>query len=267
MDKSSANTTLSGDLEDGQRFPDPDGSSTPFNPTENASTSRTGTRAESFYPEQRPPLFPASTLVVRPTGLVVTELQYSGAQLRRAVQRAIDQHDTNEYQIQGVIEACQTEMPTLNPAIHKLVADAIVVTAQEVASLAQYSAAIRSAERTDRYRQTLEQIATLTRGPKVNTKQGESKDINEARSAITGNERPDEACARASGGTLPSPIPFRDSPVLACGPAPLLPMVKPQLQPGLAVTKQKSCSPRASMTLPHASSVLTRAISFRAELN
>jgi len=176
-----------------------------------------------------------------------------------------NQHDTNEYQIQGVIKACQTEMPALNPAIHKLVADAIVVTAQEVASLAQYSAAIRSADRTDRYRQTLEQIATLTRGPKGNPKQGESKDINEARSIITGNERPNEAYAKASGGTLPSPIQFRDSPVLACGPTPFLPMVKPQLQPGLAVTEQKSRSPRASPTGPtltHSSSVLTQAISF-----
>lgn len=253
-----ANNQLNETVDQFSLMADPDRSSTPTMVLPRESVDSGIAQGRKPQVQEAFVFPPPMTLAVRPTGLVIPELRYSGDQLRRAVQRIIELYDTEGYTVGKVAEVCQTEMPDLNPSIHRLVAEAITITAQQVASLSQYSAAIRSAEKTDKYRQTLEQITILTRGPRM--EQGPRyEEVGDGKKMAPRQESGVEwkDCGKQEVRAARSPKLSGNSPLLAGGPSP------PPLVSG---PQQRMVPVCISPILRQARPLTPRVASFREEL-
>jgi len=93
--------------------------------------------------------------------------KYSSGQVQEAVKRMIDHRETDTYTRESVRQICRRELPGLSEIECDLAVDVTIATAREVAAVSQYAAAHRTMTASEQYKAANEQIATLVRGPKV----------------------------------------------------------------------------------------------------
>ena len=94
---------------------------------------------------------------------------YPAGQIHEAVRAMLNHRGTESYTRDKVRDACRREMPQLSESECDLATDVAIAAAREVASLSQYAAAYRNLNPGQEYKDALEQIVTLARGPKVET--------------------------------------------------------------------------------------------------
>jgi hypothetical protein len=88
-------------------------------------------------------------------------------QIQETVRAMLNHRGTENYTRDKVRDICRREMPQLSEAECDLATDFSIAAAREVASVSQYAAAYRNLNPGPEYRDALEQIVTLSRGPKV----------------------------------------------------------------------------------------------------
>ena len=94
---------------------------------------------------------------------------YPMGQVYDAVRAMLNHRGTESYTRDKVYDTCRREMPQLSEFECDLATDFSIAAAREVASLSQYAAAYRNLNPGPEYRDALEQIVTLARGPKIET--------------------------------------------------------------------------------------------------
>lgn len=104
---------------------------------------------------------------LKSSGDSVGTKKYSSGQVQEAVKRMIDHRETDTYTRESVREICRRELPGLSEFECDLAVDVTIATAREVAAVSQYAAAHRTMTASEQYKAANEQIATLVRGPKV----------------------------------------------------------------------------------------------------
>lgn len=94
---------------------------------------------------------------------------YPMGQIHEAVRAMLNHRGTESYTRDKVRDTCRQEMPQLSELECDLATDVAIAAAREVASLSQYAAAYRNLNPGPEYKDALEQIVTLARGPKIET--------------------------------------------------------------------------------------------------
>ena len=142
-----------------------------------------------------------------------SSVKYTMEQVRTAVQRMVDHGDATSYTEQKVKAIAEETLPNVPTVYRDMMTMAIVTTAQRVANLHYYAAAFRDQTRVVEYRRTLEQLATLARGPSAEVK------VKELSTSVVANvPRPTTAFVPFQPIRLPSPILSTSSPILTGAP-------------------------------------------------